>query len=83
MWIEVSFDVIYLIVVWAVVFTTTDDAREVRCGGISVHSGVGWENAVQLIGEILTQKSGTDYRRGSPGGRALCPVEGTLGQPTR
>ena len=51
---------------------STDDLREKRCGGISVHSGVGAENTVQRIGEILTQKGCTDFRPG-PVARAGVP----------
>ena len=50
----------------------TDALRDKRCGGISVHSGVGGENTVQLIGEMLTQKGCTDYRPG-PAARAGTP----------
>jgi hypothetical protein len=45
----------------------TDALRDVRCGGISVHSGVGGENTVQSLGEVLAQKGNTDYRPGPPG----------------
>ena len=51
----------------------TDALRDKRCGGISVHSGVGGENTVQLIGEVLTQKGCTDYRPG-PAARAGVPL---------
>jgi hypothetical protein len=51
----------------------TDDLREKRCGGISVHSGIGGENTVQRIGEMLTQKGCTDYRPG-PAARAGVPL---------
>ena len=49
-----------------------DALRDKRCGGISVHSGVGAENTVQRIGERLTQKGCTDYRPG-PVARAGVP----------
>jgi multimeric flavodoxin WrbA len=44
-----------------------------KCGGISVHSGMGAENTVERIGEILTQKGCTDYRPG-PVARAGVPL---------
>ena len=44
-----------------------------RCGGISVHSGIGAENTVQSIGDILTQKGCADYRPG-PVARAGVPL---------
>jgi multimeric flavodoxin WrbA len=50
----------------------TDALRDKRCGGISVHSGVGGENTVQLIGEMLAQKGCTDFRPG-PAARAGAP----------
>jgi len=50
----------------------TDDLREKRCGGISVHAGIGGENTVQRIGELLMQKGCTEYRRG-PAVRAGAP----------
>jgi multimeric flavodoxin WrbA len=49
-----------------------DALRDVRCGGISVHSGVGGENTVQRIGELLAQRGNTDYRPG-PAARAGVP----------
>jgi hypothetical protein len=49
-----------------------DALQDVRCGGISVHSGVGGENTVQHVGEILAQKGNTDYRPG-PAARAGVP----------
>jgi flavodoxin len=49
-----------------------DALRGVRCGGISVHSGMGGENTVQHIGEMLTEKGCTDYRPG-PAARAGVP----------
>ena len=51
----------------------TDDLREKRCGGISVHSGIGGENTIQHIGEMLAQKRCTDYRPG-PVARAGVPM---------
>ena len=51
----------------------TTDLREKRCGGISVHSGIGGENTVQRIGEMVTQKGCTDYRPG-PATRAGAPL---------
>ena len=50
----------------------TDALQEKRCGGISVHSGIGGENTVQHMGEILAQKGNTDYRPG-PAARAGVP----------
>jgi hypothetical protein len=50
----------------------TDALREKRCGGISVHSGVGGENTVRHLGEILAQKGNTDYQPG-PVARAGVP----------
>jgi multimeric flavodoxin WrbA len=50
----------------------TDELRDIRCGGISVHSGIGGENTVQHIGERLAQKGCTDYRPG-PVARAGVP----------
>ena len=49
-----------------------DALRGVRCGGISVHSGIGGEATVQYIGELLAQKGNTDYRPG-PAARAGVP----------
>jgi hypothetical protein len=46
--------------------------REKRCGGISVHSGIGGENTVQHIGEVLAQKGNREYRPG-PAARAGVP----------
>jgi multimeric flavodoxin WrbA len=57
----------------ALTVLATDDLREKRCGGISVHSGIGGENTVQHIGEMLTQKGCTDYRPG-PAARAGVPL---------
>ena len=50
----------------------TDALREKRCGGISVHSGVGGENTIRHVGEVLAQKGNTDYRPG-PAARAGVP----------
>ena len=50
----------------------TDALQEKRCGGISVHSGVGGENTVRHVGEILAQKGSTDYQPG-PAARAGTP----------
>ena len=50
----------------------TDALRDKRCGGISVHSGIGGENTVQHIGEMVTQKGNTDYRPG-PAAQAGVP----------
>jgi flavodoxin len=47
--------------------------RGVRCGGISVHSGIGGEKTVEQIGETLAQKGNTDYRPG-PAARAGVPL---------
>ena len=52
---------------------STDALRDKRCGGISVHSGIGGENTVQHIGEMLAQKGNTDYRPG-PAARAGVPL---------
>jgi hypothetical protein len=46
--------------------------RGIRGGGISVNSGVGAENTVRTIGEMLTQKGCEDYRPG-PVARAGVP----------
>ena len=51
---------------------STEALLEVRCGGISVHSGIGGDATVQYIGEILAQKGCTDYRSG-PAARAGVP----------
>jgi flavodoxin len=50
----------------------TDALQGVRCGGISVHSGIGGENTIRRLGEILAQKGNTDYRPG-PAARAGVP----------
>jgi flavorubredoxin len=52
---------------------TPDALRGKRCGGISVHSGMGAENTIQRIGEILTLKGCADYRPG-PVARAGVPL---------
>jgi hypothetical protein len=49
-----------------------DTLPGVRCGGISVHSGMGGENTIRRLGEILAQKGNTDYRPG-PAARAGVP----------
>jgi hypothetical protein len=51
----------------------TDDLRGKRCGGISVHSGIGGENTVQHIGEILTKSGCTEFQPG-PAARAGVPL---------
>lgn len=51
---------------------STEALRDKRCGGISVHSGVGGENTVRHIGEMLAQKGNTEYRPG-PAARAGVP----------
>jgi len=43
-----------------------------RCGGVSVHAGVGGENTVELIGTTLASKACSDYRPG-PVARAGVP----------
>ena len=43
---------------------SADALRDKRCGAISVHAGVGGENTVQRITELLTQKGCTDCRPG-------------------
>jgi multimeric flavodoxin WrbA len=50
----------------------SDAVQSKRCGGISVHSGIGGENTIQRIGEILTERGCTDYRPG-PAARAGVP----------
>jgi flavodoxin len=47
--------------------------QDKRCGGISVHSGIGGENTVQRIGEMLAQKGCTEYLPG-PAARAGVPL---------
>ena len=49
-----------------------DALQGVRCGGISVHSGMGGENTIRHVGEVLAQKENTDYRPG-PAARAGVP----------
>ena len=43
-----------------------------QCGGISVHSGLGGENTVKRVGEILAQKGCEDFQPG-PAARAGVP----------
>ena len=50
----------------------TDALRDMRCGGISVHAGIGAEKTLQRIGEMLAQKGSTEYRSG-PVARAGVP----------
>ena len=57
----------------AMVALPADAVRDLRCGGISVHSGVGGEKTVEHIGERLAQKGNTDYRPG-PAARAGVPL---------
>ena len=52
---------------------SADALQGVRCGGISVHSGIGGENTIRRLGEILAQKGNTDYRPG-PAARAGAPL---------
>lgn len=40
------------------------DLKGKRCGGISVHSGLGAETTVRTIGKILMEKGCEDYRSG-------------------
>ena len=49
-----------------------DALQDVRCGGISVHSGISGENTIRRLGEILAQKGNTDYLPG-PAARAGVP----------
>lgn len=51
---------------------SSDDLRDIRCGGISVHSGIGGEDTIKRIGEILTEKGNTEYLPG-PVARAGVP----------
>jgi multimeric flavodoxin WrbA len=51
---------------------SSEALRDKRCGGISVHSGIGGENTIQRIGEILAAKGCTEYRPG-PAARAGVP----------
>ena len=44
-----------------------------RCGGISVHAGMGGETTVATIGKVLAQKGCTDYLPG-PAARAGSPL---------
>ena len=41
-----------------------DSLRNRRCGGIAVHSKTGGAHTVQALGELLSRKGCTDYRRG-------------------
>ena len=50
----------------------TDALTEKRCGGISIHSGLGGENTIQRMGKIMMLKGCTDYRPG-PVARAGVP----------
>ena len=43
-----------------------------RCGGISVHSGMGGEHTVKTLGKLLSKKGCKDYRPG-PAARAGVP----------
>ena len=52
---------------------SADGLSEKRCGGISVHSGIGGENTVQRLGEMLAQKGNTEYWPG-PAVRAGVPL---------
>jgi flavodoxin len=52
---------------------TGSDLHGTRCGGISVHSGIGAVNTVRQIGEILTGKGCRDFRSG-PVARAGVPL---------
>jgi flavorubredoxin len=49
-----------------------DALQSMRCGGIAVHAGVGGENTIKKISEILLEKGCTDYRSG-PVARAGVP----------
>jgi flavodoxin len=52
---------------------SAEDLSGKRCGGISVHSGVGGEDTVRRLGEVLVQKGNTDYQPG-PVARAGVPM---------
>ena len=52
---------------------SADALEGVRCGGISIHSGIGGENTVQHIGEKLAQKGNTGFLPG-PAARAGVPL---------
>lgn len=56
----------------------SDAVQGKRCGGISVHSGMGAENTVSAIGNLLAQKGCTDYRPG-PVARAGVPFSVWVG----
>jgi multimeric flavodoxin WrbA len=64
----------------ALTVLATDGLRDKRCGGISVHSGMGGENTVKHIGERLTEKGCTDYRPG-PAAQAGAPLSLWKGPP--
>ena len=49
-----------------------DALQDVRCSGISVQSGMGGENTIRHLGEVLAQKGNADYRPG-PAARAGTP----------
>ena len=51
---------------------SAESLLDIKCGGISVHSGLGGENTVERIGEILAQRGCTDFRSG-PVARAGVP----------
>jgi multimeric flavodoxin WrbA len=56
----------------ALMALAADALQDVRCGGISVHSGIGGENTIRRLGEVLAQKGCADYRPG-PAARAGVP----------
>ncbi len=56
----------------ALTFLPADTLRDMRCGGISIHSGMGAENTVKRIGEMMAQKGCTGYQPG-PVARAGVP----------
>jgi flavorubredoxin len=51
---------------------TKEVLQRKRCGGIAVHAGVGGENTIKKVGEILLQKGCADYQSG-PAARAGVP----------
>ena len=51
---------------------SADALQDKLCGGISVHSGMGGENTITRVGEILAQKGCTNYQPG-PVARAGVP----------
>ncbi|TFG67529.1 MAG: flavodoxin family protein [Anaerolineales bacterium] len=65
-------------IVRALTTLPVDALRDKLCGGISVHSGMGGENTVQRIGEMMTQKGCTDYQPG-PVARAGVPFSVFMG----